>query len=245
MYSIRCCVMLLRSSAGAENAPFQLGLAYRVPRPLAAEVRIAWLPEFGCVSNGPMSPKRSDPASSRPWTVLTATLTAAHHGFELSNGVGLVGQPELGLVGSGALWATQIPTWIAIATKGGGRWNRLLAVWSGAALGGAAVHFLIWPRKRGALGLPVLAEAEGLGPASLPAYNTLLYAWGLASALSIVLETPRRDRRWALLGLATLPLLRVSAKHHFSWIVDQAVSNPAWWNRGVRPTDAPPPHPSK
>ena len=177
---------------------------------------------------------RSDPTLRRPWTVLAATLTGAHHGFELASGIGLVGQPELGLAGAGALWGTQIPVWVALAAKGGRRWDRLLAVWSGAALGGAAVHFLIWPWRRSAVGLPVLAEAEGLDDSLLPAYNTLLYAWGAASALSIALELPPGDRRWAVLGLAALPLLRRSAEHHFSWIVDQAATRPAWWNRGVQ-----------
>jgi hypothetical protein len=165
--------------------------------------------------------------------MVAAALTAAHHGFELSSGVGLVGQPELGLSGAGALWATQIPIWIALAARGGERWDKLLAVWSGAALGGAVVHFLIWPWRRNAFGLPVLAEAEGLGDSSLPAYNALLYGWGAASVLSIALEVPPRDRRWALVGLAALPLLRRSAQHHFSWLVDQAGTSPAWWNRGV------------
>jgi hypothetical protein len=166
--------------------------------------------------------------------MLAGIFTAAHHGFELSNGVGIVGQPELGLVGASAFWAVQIPTWITLAGKGGTRWNRLLAVWSGAALGGAVVHFFIWPWRQNAVGMPILAEAEGLGDSKLPAYNALLYGWAAASVLSIALEIPRRDRRWALLGLATLPLLRLSARHHFSWIVDQAATKPAWWNRGVQ-----------
>jgi hypothetical protein len=181
-----------------------------------------------------MEAKRCDATFRRPWTTLAAALTAAHHGFELSSGVGLVGQPELGLVGSVALWGAQIPIWIALAAKGGKRWDRLLSVWSGAALGGAVVHFLIWPCRRGALGVPVLAEAEGLGVSRLPAYNTLLYGWAAAAVLSIALEVPRRERRWALVGFATLPLLRRSAEHHFSWIVDQAATRPAWWNRGVQ-----------
>ncbi len=181
-----------------------------------------------------MEANRCESTFRRPWSMLAATLTAAHHGFELSSGVGLVGQPELGLVGASSLWAAQIPTWIALAAKGGKQWDRLLSVWSGAALGGAVVHFLIWPWRRSALGVPVLAEAEGLSGSQLPAYNSLLYAWAAASALSIALEVPPRERRWALLGFAALPLMRHSAKHHFSWIVDQAATRPAWWNRGVQ-----------
>lgn len=176
----------------------------------------------------------TDRKLQRPWTVLTAALTAAHHGFELSNAIGLVLQPELGLVGAGALWGTQIPVWVTLAGRGSKRWDRLLAVWSGAAFGAAIVHFLLWPWRRSNLGLPVLTEAEGLGASRLPAYNTLLYMWGAASAISVVREIPRSDRPWALVGLATLPLMRLSAKHHFSWLVEQAATNPAWWNRGVQ-----------
>ena len=42
-----------------------------------------------------------------------------------------------------------------------------------------------------------------------------------------------RTRRWSLVGLAALPLLRRSAQHHFSWLTQEAQKNPAWWNRGV------------
>jgi hypothetical protein len=177
--------------------------------------------------------KLADRRLQRPWTALTAALTAAHHGFELSNGIGLVWQPELGLVGASALWGTQIPVWITVAARGSKRWDRLLATWSGATLGAAVVHFLLWPWRRSSLGIPVLTEAEGLSASRLPAYNTLLYAWAAASAASILREIPRRDRRWALVGFATLPLMGLSAKHHFSWLTQQAATDPAWWNRGV------------
>ena len=169
----------------------------------------------------------------RPWTALTAVATAAHHGFELMNGVGLVWQPQLGLSGAGALWGAQLSMWTATALGRGKRHDRVLASWSGAALGGALVHFLLWPWKRNALGLPVLTEAEGLRPTRLPAYNAILYAWAVAAALSIR-ELPRGSRVWALAGFATLPVLRRSASHHFSWLQGQAATNPAWWNRGVR-----------
>ena len=189
----------------------------------------------------PVKVSRRAPTVPRPWTTLTAAFTAAHHGFELSNGIGLVGQPELGLVGAGLLWGTQIPTWIALAAKGGRRWDRLLAMWSGAALGRVMIHFLIWPLRRNAVGIPVLAEAEGLDDSKLPAYTALLYGWGAAAVLSIALEVPARERRWALLGLAAMPVLRRAAGHHFSWIVDQAATRPAWWNRGVQGRSDPPP----
>ena len=146
---------------------------------------------------------------------MAATLTAAHHGFELSSGVGLVLQPELGLGPASALWGTGIPVWIILAARGDRRWDKLLAVWSGAALGGVLVHFLLWPSSLNRLGIPVLTDAEGLSPSGLPPYNVLLHVWGVASALSIVRDLRPGTRRWALVGLAMLPLLRRSAQHHF------------------------------
>ncbi|MGO9856127.1 MAG: hypothetical protein ACLPYY_13920 [Acidimicrobiales bacterium] len=163
---------------------------------------------------------------------MVALLTAAHHGFELTSGVGLVWQPELGLGPAGALWGAEIPLWVALAARGGRRWDRLLAVLSGTALAGVFVHFLLWPWRRNRLGIPVLIDAEGLEPRVLPAYNALLHVWGLACALSILHEVRPGARRWSLVGLATLPLLRRSAQHHFSWLTQEAQRNPAWWNRG-------------
>jgi hypothetical protein len=176
---------------------------------------------------------RGEAGHGRPWTASTAVLTTAHHGFELTSGIGLVLQPELGLTGSAAFWGTQLPAWLVIALRGGSRWDRLLAVWSGAALAGVLVHFLEWPLRRNRFGIPVLAEAEGLGPTGLSVYNAILHAWGASSALSILLEIPRGRRRWALVGLATLPLQRVSAARHFTWLAREAGAAPAWWNRAM------------
>lgn len=180
-----------------------------------------------------MAPKGAAPRVRRPWTALAAVGTAAHHTFELASGVGLVWQPELGLSGAGALWGAQIPIWLAMALRGGDRYDRVLASWSGAALGGVLVHFLLWPWKRNRLGLPVLTEAEGLGPRQLPFYNAILYVWLLAAVLSLRELSPR-SRLWAVAGFASLPLLRRSARHHFDWLRQQAAVDPAWWNRGAR-----------
>ncbi len=185
-----------------------------------------------------MTTSAPQPTILRPWSVLAAACTAAHHIFELSNGVGLVLQPELGLPGSIALWGAQIPAWAFMAARGDKRWDGVLAFACGASVAGASVHFMIWPWRRSPLGVPLLTEAEGLKSSRLPAYNTLLYAWGVASTLSIMREISPPKRRWALAGLATLPLLRKSARHHFSWISAQAVANPAWWNRGVECNEA-------
>ena len=173
------------------------------------------------------------PKALLPLSAATAGLTAAHHGFELTSGIGLVLQPELGLVGSSALWGFILPAWAGLASARVPRRSTLLAVSSGTALAGALVHFILWPSRRGPLGLPVLVEAEGLPAARLPAYNAILYAWGTVAAGSILLEVPRDRRRWALLGLATIPLQVVSARRHFTWLSRQSIDRPAWWNRAM------------
>ncbi len=159
----------------------------------------------------------------------------AHHGFELTQGVGLVLQPELGLGGAGALWGLQLPIWAGLAWGGGRRWDKLLAVWTGAALAGGLVHYQLWPWRRGRLGLPVLTEAEGIPASTLPAYNTILWMWMAGCLASIATEVPRGDRKWVLAGLATMPLLARSATHHFVWLGEDAATNPTWWNRSARP----------
>lgn len=171
----------------------------------------------------------------RPFSTAAAALTAAHHTVELTSGIGLVLQPELGLAGSLGLWGLQLPAWLLLSTREDRRVEGPLALFSGAALAGALVHFALWPTRRSAVGLPVLAEAEGLPIAALPAYNTVLYAWGATAALSLAHETPRRLWPWALLGLATFPLQWISARHHFTWIHDEALHRPAWWNRAIVP----------
>jgi hypothetical protein len=149
---------------------------------------------------------------SRPWAVIAGSGTAAHHIFELSSGVGLVFQPEFGLRGAGALWGAQIPLWMLVAARGDERWDKLLAVASGTSMAGAVVHFLLWPWRRNRWGFPVLTEAEGLEASRLPAYNAILYIWGAAAALSVLRDISATNKRWALFGLATLPLLRRSAQ---------------------------------
>ena len=125
---------------------------------------------------------------------------------------------------------------LAVAAKGDKRWDRLLAVWSGAGARGrscALSHLAVATKQPGEYRSSPKQRASA-SPSFLPK-NTLLYGWGAASALSIAVgRRLRRERRWALLGLAALPLLRRSAEHHFSWIVDQAATRPAWWNRGVQ-----------
>jgi hypothetical protein len=151
----------------------------------------------------------------RPFSAACAVATAGHHGFELNAGVGLVFEPFLGRRGALALWGVALPGWLATALTGRG--ERVVALSNGMGLAGGLVHFVEWPWElRG--GIPTLTEAEGMPPERVPAYNRVLHAWIAAGALALVLETPRRARPWALLGLAMGEPLRRSARHHFRWL---------------------------
>jgi hypothetical protein len=169
----------------------------------------------------------------RPLTALTALGAAAHHTYELSAGVGLVWQPQMGLPGSLAFWSVNLPTLAWAAARAPERFDKPLAFAAGTGLGGMAVHFTIWPwtTRRG---LPMLTEAEGLSARQLPAYNAILWFWALASIGALLREVPKGSRRWFALGVLNALPLRASAKHHFRWATEQAHTNPAWWNRGLQ-----------
>ena len=72
-----------------------------------------------------------------------------------------------------------------------------------------------------------------LAASQLPAYNAVLYAWALVALTALAMETPRGTRRWALAGLVAALPLRFRARHHFSWIREQARRNPAVVEPGV------------
>jgi len=172
----------------------------------------------------------------RPFTAATQVGTAAHHAFELAAGVGLVFQPELGLAGSSALWSTILPVAFVTAARSPDRMEPVLAYSRGAALGGVAVHFMLWPWR--ARPVPLLDEAEGLNARQLPWYNAVLYGWALAALAAVARETPPRSRKWVALGLATTVIFRKSAAYHFRWATEQARVDPQWWNRGLQEADA-------
>ncbi|HEV8064806.1 MAG TPA: hypothetical protein VGP46_08250 [Acidimicrobiales bacterium] len=159
--------------------------------------------------------------------------TVAHHGFELGSGVGLVFQPQLGLSRAAGAWLLQFGGWAFLSRRG--QWAEpVLAALNGACLSGVLVHFILWPWRRGPGGLPLLREAEGLTARQLPAYNTILWFWATMAGGALVFETPRRARRWSLVGILTLPVFVVSARHHFEWVTEQALDRPSWWNRALR-----------
>ena len=171
----------------------------------------------------------------RPFGFLAALGTAAHHGFEVRSGVGLVFEPFLGRRGAAAVWSVALPAWILMAARGSSRLDGPLAFNAASALAGAAVHFVQWPWSL-KNGLPMLDEAEGLTEEQLPAYNAILWSWALAAALAVAAEAPRSAWPWALAGLCTGEPLRRSAQHHFQWARRQAELEPERWSPALRRT---------
>ena len=171
----------------------------------------------------------------RPFSALAALGTAAHHGYELRSGVGLVFEPFLGRRGAIALWSVALPLYALWAATG--RAERLVAHANGSALAGGIVHFVLWPWElRG--GIPTLTEAEGLTERELPAYNRVLHRWVAAAALALARETAPGAGPAAVAGLLTFEPLRRSARHHFGWAREQALRNPDDWSQALR--EAPP-----
>ena len=169
----------------------------------------------------------------RPFSALAALGTAAHHGFEVSSGVGLVFEPFLGRRAALMLWCAYLPAQAAAALAGGDRFDRWLALNNGADFAGGLVHFAEWPWEL-RNGVPTLTEAEGITPERVPAYNRVLQLWTLAAALALAFETPRHARVWALAGIAMGEPLRRSARHHFRWAREQARRDPARWSPALR-----------
>ena len=66
--------------------------------------------------------------------------------------------------------------------------ERITALTPGSGSPASRVHFKAWPWSLHN-GLPMLDEAEGLREEQLPAYNSVLWAWGISSALSLLTET--------------------------------------------------------
>jgi len=170
----------------------------------------------------------------RPFTVLTALGTAAHHAFEVRAGVGLVFEPFIGRRAAVAMWSGSLPAWALAGWVGEGeRIEKWIALNNAAGLAGGIVHFIEWPWER-RHGIPYLTEAEGMTTEQLAPYNRVLHLWTLAGLLAVVCETPRHARKWALLGLLLGEPLRRSAVHHFRWAREQAERDPEHWSPVLR-----------
>src|SRR4051812_26646726 len=130
----------------------------------------------------------------RPFAAGSALGALAHHSFETRAGAGLVFEPELGRRGAIALWGALCPAMLLSAAREGRTSERLSAINAGIGAAGVAVHFAAWPWSlHGAV--PMLDEAEGLREDQLPAYNAVLWFWGLCSVLSLAREADPRSRR--------------------------------------------------
>jgi hypothetical protein len=171
--------------------------------------------------------------SFKPLNAVATLGTAAHNGFERWAGVGVVLEPWIGRRATNVLWSVVLPVSFVRALAGDDRDAPLLAFNAGIAIAGMGVHFVNWPWSRRGGVLPWLDEAEGLTPAQLPYYNAILWAWGLAGAGSVLLETRREHVKYAVAGIATAPLLLASARHHFAWAREQARRDPEHWSASL------------
>jgi hypothetical protein len=167
---------------------------------------------------------------SKPFNALAAIGTAAHHGFERWAGVGVFLEPWLGRRKTNLFWSAVMPLWLYSALAGRDRDEPLLAFNAGVAIAGALVHFTNWPWSLRLRVFPWLDQAEGLPPERLTAYNTILWGWLIGGVGSVAAETRRRHLKFAAAGVATAPLLRASARHHFQWAREQAERDPESWS---------------
>ena len=125
---------------------------------------------------------------------------------------------------------------------GAGR-DRVLAVSSGTALAGALVHFVMWPLRRNRLGIRSWPRPRDWNRPAVRLHRHPLRMGRVGGAVDPARDS-RGRRRWALVGLATLPLQQVSAARHFAWLRSQAEADPAWWNAPApRPRHRFPPTP--
>jgi hypothetical protein len=169
----------------------------------------------------------------KPLNALATLGAAGHNGFERWAGVGVFLEPWVGRRATNALWSLVLPVGFVRALRGAERDGPLLAFNAGIAVAGMGVHYADWPWSLRWGVVPWLDEAEGLTPAQLPAYNTILWLWLAGGLGSILFETRREHLKYAFAGLATAPLLLESARHHFTWAKQQALDDPAHWSAAL------------
>lgn len=170
----------------------------------------------------------------KPLNALAAIGTSAHHAFERWAGVGVFLEPWLGRRRTNLFWSAAMPFWLYRALRPRKRDEKLLAFNAGVAVAGSLVHFSEWPWSMRFGFFPWLDEAEGLPPERLTAYNSILWGWLLGGVGSIAAETKREHLKFAAAGVATAPLLRASARHHFAWAREQAQRDPKAWSPYLR-----------
>lgn len=175
--------------------------------------------------------------SFKPLNALATLGAAAHNGFERWAGVGVFLEPWIGRRATNIFWSVTLPVGFARALFGDDRDGPLLAFNAGIAIAGMGVHFADWPWSlRGGV-LPWLDQAEGLTPEQMPYYNTLLWAWVISGAGSVLFETRREHLKYVFAGVASAPLLLASARHHFIWAKQQARLDPERWSASLLEDD--------
>jgi hypothetical protein len=172
---------------------------------------------------------------SRPFTRLATAGLAGHVFFELAAGVGMPFASLGGALPASAGWAAACGALWRTAGRSSPAADRVLAVADGMGLAAVAAHLAGWPRRRNRLGLPELADCEGLGPELMPLYNPILQV----SALGALGGLSRENRAapwwlgWTALSLVPV-LIRVQHAEHRR-LVARAGSRPRWWNRRLQP----------
>jgi hypothetical protein len=166
--------------------------------------------------------RTSSGRASRPFNMLAALGAAGHNGFERWAGIGVFLEPWIGRRATNILWSTSLPLWFMQAVAGRRRDEPMLAFNAGVAIAGAAVHYVEWPWSLRFGLVPWLEEAEGFRPSLLPAYNAILLLWFVGGLGSVLTEFRRENLKFAAVGVATGPLLMISARHHFAWARAQA-----------------------
>ena len=179
------------------------------------------------------------PATRRPWTRAALAGSAAHVFLELAAGVGMPGASIVGPAPAATAWAAGTGAGWRIAGRTGGAADRPLQVYNGLALTAVVAHYAAWPRRRARLGLPWLAECEGMRGAVMLPYNVILLASGVAASVALVRENRSAA---ALLGWAPLllvPLFASSQHREVDRLVQVAGERPAWWNRRLQGRESP------
>jgi hypothetical protein len=166
--------------------------------------------------------RMSSDRASRPFNMLAALGAAGHNGFERWAGISVFLEPWIGRRATNILWSTSLPLWFMQAVAGRRRDEPMLAFNAGVAIAGAAVHYVEWPWSLRFGLVPWLEEAEGFRPSLLPAYNAILLLWFVGGLGSVLTEFRRENLKFAAVGVATGPLLMISARHHFAWARAQA-----------------------